>query len=93
MVKDKLNNIEGLVGSITLQVFKSREKDEIIGIEINPRFGGGYPLSYKAGANFPKWIIEEYLLNNFNDDYFENWNDNLLMIRYDQEIIVNGYKG
>ena len=28
-----------------------------------------------------------------NDDYFENWNDNLLMIRYDQEIIVNGYKG
>ena len=46
-----------------------------------------------CGANFPKWIIEEYLLNNFNDDYFENWNDNLLMIRYDQEIIVNGYKG
>ena len=77
----------------TLQVFKSRKKDEIIGIEINPRFGGGYPLSYCAGANFPKWIIEEYLLNNFNDDYFENWNDNLLMIRYDQEIIVNGYKG
>lgn len=93
LVKEKFNNIEGLIGCITLQVFKSRKKDEIIGIEINPRFGGGYPLSYCAGANFPKWIIEEYLLNNFSDDYFENWNDNLLMIRYDQEIIVNGYKG
>lgn len=93
IVKEKLENFKGLKGCITLQVFKHKEKDEIIGIEINPRFGGGFPLSYKSGANFPKWIIEEYLLNTNKDDYFEDWKDNLLMIRYDQEIIVDEYKG
>ncbi|WP_299159431.1 ATP-grasp domain-containing protein [uncultured Tenacibaculum sp.] len=92
-VKEKLKNLNGLRGCITLQVFKHNDKDEIIGIEINPRFGGGYPLSYNSGANFPKWIIEEYILDRFEDDYFDDWIENLLMIRYDQEIIVNGYKG
>ena len=60
-------------------------------IEINPRFGGGYPLSYAAGANFPKMIIQEYILDediNFVDD----WVENLLMLRYDSNVFVNDYK-
>ena len=32
----------------------------MVGIEINPRFGGGYPQSYAAGANFPELLIREY---------------------------------
>jgi len=93
IVRDKLNNVKGLVGCITLQVFKHNRIKDIVGIEINPRFGGGFPLSYQAKANFPKWIIEEYLLNKNVEEYFDDWEENLLMIRYDQEIIVNGYKG
>ena len=27
-------------------------------LELNPRFGGGFPFSYEAGVNFPKAIIE-----------------------------------
>ena len=27
-------------------------------LELNPRFGGGYPFSYEAGVNMPKAIIE-----------------------------------
>lgn len=27
-------------------------------LEMNPRFGGGFPFSYEAGANYPKVIID-----------------------------------
>ena len=27
-------------------------------LELNPRFGGGYPFSQEAGVNMPKAIIE-----------------------------------
>ena len=57
-IRERLGQIKGAVGCLTAQFFKHREEDEIFGIEINPRFGGGYPLSYLSGANFPKWIIQ-----------------------------------
>jgi carbamoyl-phosphate synthase large subunit len=83
---------DGFRGCITLQVFKQSGNNEIFGIEINPRFGGGYPLSYLAGANYPEYIIKEYLLNE-TIPFFNNWTSNLLMLRYDDEIIVHDYKG
>ena len=81
----------GFIGCITLQVFKRRNSDEIIGIEINPRFGGGYPLSYRAGANYPEYLIREYLMGE-GIEYFDKWVSDMLMLRYDDEIIVNDYK-
>jgi len=81
----------GLVGCITLQLFRHIKTSEIIGIEINPRFGGGYPLSYLAGANYPHYIIREYLMNE-DIPFFDTWESNLLMLRYDDEIIVHDYK-
>ncbi len=87
---DKLSFIEGARGCITTQVFLNKHTNQVIGIEINPRFGGGYPLSYLSGANFPKWLIEEYLLNK-EIDYYDNWEGNLLMLRYDDEILVRNY--
>ena len=87
-IKKKLPHIKGAQGCLTAQFFKHMTTDRILGIEINPRFGGGYPLSYYAGANFPKWIIQEYLLNQSitpNDD----WEDNLLMLRYSKEILIH----
>ncbi|MEI6048940.1 MAG: ATP-grasp domain-containing protein [Bacteroidota bacterium] len=86
------SNCNGLVGCITLQLFRHRKTDEIIGIEINPRFGGGYPLSYLAGANYPGYIIREYLLNE-NIQFFDSWTSDMLMLRYDDEIIAYDYKG
>ncbi|MFS4492268.1 ATP-grasp domain-containing protein [Maribacter sp. 2308TA10-17] len=91
-IQKNLNFVEGAIGCLTAQFFKHKNEDKFYGIEINPRFGGGYPLSYLAGANFPKWIIEEYLLNKSIDPNFDCWEDNLLMIRYDDEILVHGYK-
>lgn len=90
-LKDRLGQIVGAIGCLTTQVFLNTDTHEIKAIEINPRFGGGYPLSYFAGANFPKWLIEEYLQNK-EIDYTGDWEDNLLMLRYDDEIFVHDYK-
>lgn len=90
-LREKLGEIEGAIGCLTLQVFMNKKNKQITGIEINPRFGGGYPLSYMAGANFPKWLIQEYFFNE-NINYTEDWEDDLLMLRYDDEVLVHGYK-
>lgn len=90
-LKKRLNYIEGTVGCLTLQLFYNETDRDIIGIEINPRFGGGFPLSYAAGGNYPGWLIKEYLLQQ-GIKYFEGWEDNLLMLRYDDEVLVHDYK-
>ncbi|GIJ97704.1 carbamoyl phosphate synthase large subunit [Capnocytophaga stomatis] len=90
-IKTRLNTIEGAVGCLTMQFFFNPETKRVIGIEINPRFGGGYPLSYLAGANFPKFIIDEYILNK-EIQPFDNWEDSLLMLRYDNEVLVHDYE-
>ncbi len=88
ILKSKLSHLHGAIGCLTFQFFIGEHTDEIIGIEINPRFGGGFPLSYAAGANYPKYIIQEYLLNE-RIDFFENWIENRVMLRYDSEIILD----
>ena len=93
MIRKHLAVIPGAVGCLTSQFFRHKETAEVYGIEINARFGGGFPLTYLAGANYPAWIIEEYLLNNTVEDQFDCWEPNLLMLRYDAEILVHGYQG
>lgn len=90
-IKEHLSHIEGAVGCLTSQFFKHKDTNEIYGIEINARFGGGFPLTYLAGGNFPKWIIQEYFFNN-EIDFYDDWESNLLMLRYDNEILVHEYK-
>lgn len=87
----KFSYCHGFVGCITLQVFRSKISHDVYGIEINPRFGGGYPLSYLADANFPGMIIREYL-NGDEISFFDDWIENMLMLRYDDEVIVYDYK-
>lgn len=91
-VKERLSKIDGAIGCLTMQFFLNKETKRIVAIEINPRFGGGYPLSYLAGANFPKWIIDEYVYGE-EIDFFDGWEHNLLMLRYDDEVLVKNYEG
>jgi carbamoyl-phosphate synthase large subunit len=75
-------------GVITLQLFLTGD-DKVKFIEINPRFGGGVPLSIKAGANFPKWILQGLLASKTNIR-FGGFKDNLIMLRYDDEVWLQG---
>lgn len=84
----KINHLDGAQGCLTIQFFVNEETEHYIGLEINPRFGGGYPLSYAAGANYPTWLIKEYLLNE-SLTFNESWEENLLMLRYDAKVLVH----
>lgn len=86
-LKDRLGCLPGVIGCICIQLFYRESDNDVVGIEINPRFGGGYPLSYYAKANYPENIVKEYLLNE-TLDYSDVWFDNTLMLRYDSEVIV-----
>ena len=86
-LRENFSEISGVVGCICAQFFLNEKTGDLVGIEINPRFGGGYPLSYGAGANFPQNIVREYLLGE-TVDFSDAWRDNTLMLRYDAEIIV-----
>lgn len=88
-LEDKLPKIKGARGCITLQLFSNAETGRFSALEINPRFGGGYPLSYSAGANYPGWLIDEYLLNK-EIDFMNNWEADLMMLRYDAKLLVHG---
>lgn len=86
-IKEKFEFIDGCVGCICMQLFFNPETRDIVGIEINPRFGGGYPLSYNCGGNYPELMIREYFLGE-TVDYFDSWKNGMLMLRYDDAIYV-----
>lgn len=86
-LSDRLETIEGCVGCICIQVFLNPQTLDVVGIEINPRFGGGYPQTYVAGGNYPELLIREYFIGE-NVNYFEDWKDHLLMLRYDDAVYV-----
>lgn len=46
----------GAAGPLTLQFFKT--DDGFVLSEINPRFGGGFPLALAAGAEYPEWLMQ-----------------------------------
>jgi carbamoyl-phosphate synthase large subunit len=71
-------------GVITIQLFLTGD-NKVKFIEINPRFGGGVPLSIKAGANFPKWILQE-VFGKKPVIRFDGFKDKLIMLRYDAEV-------
>lgn len=86
-LKERMGYLPGVIGCICIQLFYRESDNDVVGIEINPRFGGGYPLSYHAKANFQQYLIQEYLQEN-TIDYFEGWLDNTLMLRYDSKVVV-----
>lgn len=86
-LKERFDYIENCTGCICMQLFFHPETKDIVGIEINPRFGGGYPLTYMSGGNYPELLIREYFLGE-DVEYFDNWVDNKLMLRFDDAIYI-----
>jgi carbamoyl-phosphate synthase large subunit len=78
--------LPGARGCITLQCIVSQQ-GVIKMIEINPRFGGGAPLSIEAGADMPAWVIQLAMgreIGNVEHAY----RDGLMMLRYDDALFV-----
>ncbi len=81
----------GCMGLITIQLFLA-EDGAIKVIEVNPRFGGGVPLAIHAGADFPRWLLMEWL-GRKPRIRLDGFKPGLLMLRYHQSFLkthVNG---
>ena len=57
------------IGNLDVDVFEKDEKYYVL--ELNPRFGGGFPFSYEAGVNFPGAIIEWLNGNEIDDNMLQ----------------------
>ncbi|NHF73083.1 ATP-grasp domain-containing protein [Paracoccus sp. 12-3] len=55
-------------------------------IEINARFGGGYPLAHHAGAHFADWLMAE--LAGRPSGASDDWRDGVTMLRYDDAVFT-----
>lgn len=73
------------IGHITVQCMKTKKGIQFI--EINPRFGGGAPMSIKSGANSPLNLYK--LLRGEKLQYNENYKDNILALRFDDSIFLS----
>ncbi len=74
-------------GCVTIQFLYDPARDRFLLMEVNPRLGGGVICSIYAGAPIPDYILSEALglpVKPCND-----WEDNLLMARYQKEAIFH----
>lgn len=74
-------------GPITVQLIRQKDTKEDYYIEINPRFGGGAPLSMKAGAKSAEVILK--LLSGGKVDYLTSVADGVVFSRYDQSVCIS----
>jgi carbamoyl-phosphate synthase large subunit len=52
----ELTSAMGALGPLTIQAFLTPSGPVLS--EINPRFGGGFPLALAAGGAYPAWLLE-----------------------------------
>lgn len=93
IIKDReiINDITRLmkvlqpIGHITVQLMKTKKGIEYI--EINPRFGGGAPMSIQSGADSCENLYR--LLMGQKLGYNEDYRDNILFLRFDNSICLD----
>ncbi|HTF62010.1 MAG TPA: ATP-grasp domain-containing protein [Edaphobacter sp.] len=86
LVRNLVEALPGAYGAMNVQCFLT-PRDEIRIIEINARFGGGYPLAHQAGATISRWLLEESLGLDPRGP-FDTWQDGVVMLRYDQAVFL-----
>jgi carbamoyl-phosphate synthase large subunit len=75
-----------LVGHNVIQCFY--KKGQIKFIEVNPRFGGASNLSFKSGANSPKFLID-LLKNKPITPQIGKFTNKLKMYRHNTDVFIN----
>ena len=79
--------LPGARGPMNIQCFLDVDGTIAI-IEINARFGGGYPLAHQAGARFTDWLLDEQ--EGRSVGCYDGWTDDLAMLRYDEAVFTTG---
>lgn len=76
-------------GPITIQLIRDKNGIDWF-IEINPRYGGGAPLSMKAGARSAEAVLK--LLDNEPVEYQSDIADGAIYSRFDQSVCIKDDK-
>lgn len=74
-----------LIGPLTMQAIITKDND-IKFIEINPRFGGGVPLTFEAGVNYGRYfneMIEGEKIKPIIGEFKK-----ITMLRYDEAVFI-----
>jgi carbamoyl-phosphate synthase large subunit len=79
--------LPGAYGVLNVQIFADERTGELSALEINPRFGGGFPLTWRAGGRYLTWMIEE-ILGLPSTAAPDAWQPGLMMLRYDDAVFV-----
>ena len=74
--------IPGFFGAICFQAIVGADGPAVL--EINARFGGGFPIAHRAGARFTQWLIE--IAAGLPSSISGEWMDGVWMLRYDNAI-------
>lgn len=91
LVKDMAKAFD-LIGPLCCDIFMKDGKFYIL--EINPRFGGSYPMAHSCGVNFPRYIlnnmkgiINKQEIGNFENNVYMIKNDNYLTVKSKSELL------
>jgi carbamoyl-phosphate synthase large subunit len=88
LATDVVNALPGARGVLNVQIFSDADSGVQQVIEINARFGGGFPLSWAAGALMPVWGVRAFEGSELSQAELSQWTSGLLMLRYDQGVYV-----
>jgi carbamoyl-phosphate synthase large subunit len=85
----RMATLPGARGCLTLQVFHAPGVTQrpVIGIELNGRFGGGYPMSHAAGARFTHLLVDEVMRGRASASC-DSWESGATFLRYDEQVRV-----
>jgi len=89
IVGEKISKNLGHFGNLDCDIMIAN--DEIYVIELNPRFGGGYPFSHEAGVNIAAIYID-WLQNETKIDNWINFQSNIAFSKCDKMIRINPIK-
>ncbi|MEG1092121.1 MAG: HAD-IA family hydrolase [Acinetobacter sp.] len=76
-------------GAITVQLIRQKDTGDDYFIEINPRYGGGAPLSIKAGADSAEVMLRLAMGEQMTFQSHAAMND-AMYSRFDQSVCVSG---
>lgn len=84
-IGENLGRLVGHIGNMDCDIFKCNEVYYVL--ELNPRFGGGYPFSHEAGIN-TAGIYIDWLNGNADVDKHNNYKANLTFSKCDRMMMI-----
>ena len=84
LVRRAMAALPDAAGPLCAQVIRDRELGPVL-IEINARFGGGYPVAHEAGARGPHRLLRQAAGLPI-DQTADTWESGVEMVRFDQSV-------